>query len=143
MPSSPHDNIPELEGDVWILTARLDEPIEEDGETRETISCATIQPSKEEAYKRLVYIAKTQWHRDVEEIVEAEQLEGDRDEQLDELTERQEESMMATPDLVKQEFIDYITTMPLPVAVQMFQNLPDYLQDDLEGELPPAIKQRV
>ena len=140
-PQSPHDNIPELEGDIYAVTVRLDEPIEHDGGMKETITLSTIQPSKEEAYKRLVYIVKTQWDRTIDEVVETEKLEGTRDEQLEELMEYFKESGVATPDMIKQEFVDHLTTYPAIIAAQMFENLPEMLQDEIYSELPLPIKQ--
>ena len=138
---SPHDNIPELEGDIYAVTIRLDEPIEYDEEMKETITISTIQPSKEDAYKRLVYIVKTQWDRTIDEVVETKQLEGTRDEQLEELMEHFKESGVATPDLIKQEFVDHLTTAPPIIAAQMFENLPEMLQEKIYPELPIPIKQ--
>lgn len=139
---SPHDNLPALEGDVWILTVELTEPVElEDGQQQE-LTFTTIQPSKEEAYKRLVYVAQTQWQAEIDTVLEAKALGGNRDEQLEELFERAEAGEVRAPPLIRQEFIDYLTSMPVPLAQEMLATIPMPVRDRIEPDLPPHLREQ-
>lgn len=142
MSGSPHDNLPDLEGDVYTITVRVAEPVEIDGESRDELAFTSIQPSKGEAFKRAVYMARVEWGATVTDLVEVEQHEGDRDEIVEDFVHG-EMGKMQIPETVKQEVVDHLQSMPMPAAISMFQNFPEHVQAEFEEKLPAHFVNRI
>lgn len=126
---SPHDNLPSLEGDVFLVTFQR-------AEDDSSSTFSTIQPNEREARSRLEWLAREEWDTTVE-VEEVERFEGERHEQLTKLLNFYEESEdeLNTPDTIKAEFAKTLLMVPAKIRRQMIQNLPEMLREEIADEI--------
>jgi hypothetical protein len=123
--NSPYDNIPELRGDVYEVT--FQRPDYDDSDL-----FATIQPTEQDARRRLAYVMSEEGYNPAKiEVEHVEQLRGSRVEQLTELLSRFEDHEPQVPDTVKFEFARTLLEVPPDTRREMIAAIPDVLREQI------------
>lgn len=134
----PRNPVLDAEEKAFILTIKLTETIEHEGQQKDEVAFVTIQPSLDDATRRAALMVSTEWRAELDEIIDVEILDGEREEQLAAIFARDDLDINFAQTIIE-ELVEYITLMPDEIAHQMVRDLPKVLRTQVEAELPPRL----